>query len=77
MYEHLRTTKTAGGGILLANSQGLCPALVRDGSDDVEAVTVVINVKKMQIVCTSAYGPQENDSIEKKNKVLAIFRLRC
>ena len=37
--------------------QELSPALVREGGEDVEAVTVDINVKKMQIVCTSAYGP--------------------
>ena len=64
----MRTKKTAGGGILLAVLQELSPALVRDGGEDVEAVTVVINVKKMQIVCTSAYGPQENDSIEKNTR---------
>ena len=67
-YEHLRTVKTAGGGILMAVLQELSPALVRDGGEFVEAITVDINVKKMQIVCTSAYGPQEKDSLEKKTQ---------
>ena len=46
IYEHLRTEKTAGGGVLMAVIQELSPALVRDGGDSVEAVTVDINVKK-------------------------------
>ena len=40
VYEHLRTEKTAGGGLLLAIMQELSPALVRDGGDFVEALTV-------------------------------------
>ena len=65
-YEHLRKEKRAGGGILMAVLQELKPALVRDGVELVEALTVDINVKQMQIVCSTAYGPQENDSKQKK-----------
>ena len=68
VYEHLRTEKTAGGGLLLAIMQELSPALVRDGGDLVEALTVDITVKKMQIACTTAYGPQEKDSMDKEAK---------
>ena len=39
---------------------------MRDGGKDIEALTVDINVKKMQISCTTVYGPQENDSKQKK-----------
>ena len=67
VYEHLRSEKTAGGGILMAIVKDLNPALVRDGGVDVEALTVDINVKKMQISCTTAYGPQEKDSKIKKD----------
>ena len=67
IYEHLRSEKTSGGGILMAIMQELSPALVRDGGDCVEALTVDITVKKMQIACTTAYGPQEKDSIDKKS----------
>ena len=59
VYEHLRYEKTAGGGILMAIMQELNPSLVSDGGDDAEALTVDINVKKMQIACSTAYGPQE------------------
>ena len=41
-YEHLRTQKTAGGGLLLAVKTELNPALVRDGGENVEAITVDI-----------------------------------
>ena len=43
-YEHLRTEKTSGGGIYMAISTYLSPALVKDGGDKVEALTVDINV---------------------------------
>ena len=62
----LEKKKTAGGGLLLAVIQDLSPALVRDGGTEVEAITVDITVKQMQIVCSTAYGPQENDSKEKR-----------
>ena len=52
----------------MAIMQDLSPALVRDGGTEVEAITVDITVKQMQIVCSTAYGPQENDSKEKKGK---------
>ena len=41
-------------------------ALKLDGGDTVEALTVDLNVNKMSISCTSAYGPQENASFDKK-----------
>ena len=68
VYEHLRTEKTAGGGILMAIMQELSSAFVRDGGDYVEALTVDITVKQMQIACTTAYGPQEKDSKDKKSR---------
>ena len=65
-YEHLRTEKTAGGGIYMAVKKELNPALVRDGGEEVEALAVDIFVKKMGIACITAYGPQENDLKGKK-----------
>ena len=50
----------------MAVNKDLCPALVRDGGEEVEALTVDIFVKKMGITCTTAYGPQENDLRGKK-----------
>ena len=65
-YEHLRTENIAGGGLLMAIKTELNPALVRDGGETVEAITVDICLKKMKIACTTAYGPQEKDTLVKK-----------
>ena len=52
-YEHLRSTGD-GGGIALSAKTELSPAFVRDGGENVEALTVDINVKNLSISCTSA-----------------------
>ena len=39
---------------------------MRDGGSQVEALTVDINVNRMKIACTTAYGPQEKDPRDKK-----------
>ena len=65
-YEHLRC-KGEGGGLAVIARQDLNPAFVRDGGEKVEALTIDIHVKTMTISCTTAYGPQESDSLEKKN----------
>ena len=67
-YEHLRTEKTAGGGLYMAVKTELNPVLARDGGEDVEAIAVDISIKKMLIVCATAYGPQEKDPREKKDR---------
>ena len=69
VYEHLRSEKSAGGGIMMAILTELNPLLVRDGGVDVEALTVNISVKKMQILCNTAYGPQEKDPKIKKKEM--------
>ena len=46
----------------------LNPDFVRDGGEEVEAITVDIHVNKMTISCKTSYGPQESESIEKKSK---------
>ena len=56
----------------MAVMKELNPSLVSDGGDNIEALTVDINVKKMQIACCTAYGPQEKDQQLKKDVFLAI-----
>ena len=65
-YEHLRND-SEGGGLALSARTELSPALVNDGGEEVEAITVDIHVKNMTISITNAYGPQEYEKIEKKN----------
>ena len=75
-YEHLRTEKVSGGGLYMAILTELSPALVRDGGDEVEAMTVDICVKKMQVSCTCAYGPQEKDPLSKKESFVGTWMKR-
>ena len=65
IYELLRENKS-GGGLALGCAKDLNPAWVREGNDQVEALSVDIFPKNMKIRCCVAYGPQENDNIEKK-----------
>ena len=65
-YEDIRS-KTQGGGVALSALKSLQPAFISDGGDAAEAITVDIHVKNMIITVTSAYGPQESASVEKKN----------
>ena len=64
-YEHLRSEKE-GGGLSLSALKELKPALVRDGGDNIEALTVIIHLKQITISCTTGYGPQENAVADKK-----------
>ena len=65
-YEHIRY-KTEGGGVALSALKSLQPAFISDGGDAAVAITVDIHVKSMTITVTSAYGPQESASVEKKH----------
>ena len=64
-YEHIRSHKE-GGGVALCARKELKPTFINDGGDEVEAITVNIHLKDISISVTSAYGPQESDSLEKK-----------
>ena len=44
----------------------LQPVWMREGDDNVEALSVEIFVKNMNISCCVAYGCQESDSLERK-----------
>ena len=50
----------------LGCDQDLNPVWVKEGDDNVEALSVEIFVKKMKIRCCIAYGCQENDLVERK-----------
>ena len=66
IYELIRQDKK-GGGLALGCLKDLNPTLVREGNDEVEALTVEIFLKDIKIRCCVAYGPQENACIEKKD----------
>ena len=67
VFEKVRDNCTGGGGIALGCVKDLHPALVREGKDGIEALSIEIFLKNIKIRCVVAYGPQENEIIEKKN----------
>ena len=67
VFEKVRDNGGGGGGVAIGCVKDLHPALVRAGGDDVEALSIDIFLKNMKIRCCVAYGPQENELVEKKN----------
>ena len=65
IYEKVRVQK-GGGGVAIAARKDLNPVLTDEGEEDVEAISIDIHPSKMVISCTSAYGPQQRDSAEKR-----------
>ena len=66
VYEQVRKGEKGGGGLALCCLKELNPCLVSEGKDCVEAISVDIYLNNMKIRCCTAYGPQENENIEKK-----------
>ena len=75
-YEHVRIDKD-GGGLSLSALKELNPSFVRDGGDDVEAMTVNIHLKKITISMNTGYGPQEYDKIDKKQNFWKYLEDEC
>ena len=63
-YELLRNNK-GGGGLALGIIKELKPVWVREGNDEVEAITVQISVQTMQIRITNEYGPKNYEGKDK------------
>ena len=66
IFELVRKSKDGGGGLAIGCIKELSPSLVREGDDNVEALSVDIFVKSMKIRCVAAYGCQESDLVERK-----------
>ena len=73
VYEKIRESK-GGGGVAIAAKKDLNPVLIYEGDKDVEAITIDIHPKNMVISCTSAYGPQQKENIEKKSKFWTFLK---
>ena len=67
VYTKNRAKCEKGGGILLAVKKELQPALVRDGGEQVEALSVCITTNQMNIRCVIAYGCQESAKVKQKD----------
>ena len=71
-YEHTRLNQD-GGGVSISAMKELNPCLIRDGGEEVEALTVRIHLKKIIISMNTGYGPQEYDKSGKKSAFWNYF----
>ena len=63
LYEHIRTNNPGqGGGLCIGVTRDLHSTLIRDGGDEVECITVQVEVDNQSLVIVSGYGPQESRS---------------
>ena len=68
IFELVRKSRDGGGGLALGCLKELNPVWVGDGGNEVEALSIVISVREMNIRCCVAYGCQENSKMENKRK---------
>ena len=66
IYEKVTVNKD-GGGVAIAARKDLNPVLIDEGEEDIETISIDTHQSKMIISCTSAYGPQQRDSADKKS----------
>ena len=64
IYEKLRSTKS-GGGLAIGVLNDLCPVWIGEG-ENVEALSVQISLREMNVGIFNAYGPREYDDYLKK-----------
>ena len=65
---YLNREKSQGGGVALGVNKDLESALIREGDDDTEVISVKVFMEKIPIRAIAAYAPQENEVKEKKEK---------
>ena len=70
IFEMNRKEK-AGGGLAIGALEEVKPVWISEGDDDVEILVVEIEIMDMKIRCICAYGPQETDCIDRKEKFWA------
>ena len=63
----LNRNEKGGGGLVIGAHKALQPVWVNDGNQNVEAITIQLSSKSMNIRITNAYGPQEYDPEQKKS----------
>ena len=78
-YELHRTQEAqkgeGGGGLAVGVLNDLDPSWVSEGDDDAEALTIEIWVEGFPVRLICAYGPQENDNKERKDKFWSYLNL--
>ena len=69
LYEQIRLVNPgAGGGLCVAVAQELPSALLREGGDEVECISVQVQVGQQSLVFVCGYGPQLSASPARKEQ---------
>ena len=55
-----------GGGIAIGVKEELKPVWISEGNDTTEILVVEAGLSNIRVRCVGAYGPQENDILDKK-----------
>ena len=67
LYEQIRVNNPAlGGGICIGVTRDLPSALLREGGEEVECLTVQVEVGQQELVVVCGYGPQVTAPPDKK-----------
>ena len=64
----LTRKQSCGGGIAIGAHKDLNPVFISEGNNETEVLVIEICLDEISIRCAGAYGPQENDLVEKKSK---------
>ena len=59
---------SGGGGLAMGALHCLNPTWLGEGNDEVECLSIEITIDRFRIRCVNAYGPQEHDGAERKEK---------
>ena len=73
---YLNRQKKQGGGIALGVNKCIESTLLNEGENDIEALSVKIQLENMQVRAITAYGPQENAQKDKKNSFWEFIEKR-
>ena len=62
----LEREATGGGGLVIGALENLKPVLIKEGDDESEALTVLIEVSNLKVRLVVGYGANESDRQAKK-----------
>ena len=65
-FELVREKNKSGGGLAIFTHNSIEAVLVSEGNEEAEFITVEANVGGMKVRLINGYGPQEKDSVHKK-----------
>ena len=67
IFELLRK-ESGGGGLAIGALHDVEPVWLSEGDDTVEVLVIQVRFGELVVRCVGAYGPQETDSIDRKQK---------